>query len=510
MNSYLLAHLELLKENEQLGTLRDLLRPKRTPLLTVKTTIGSAVDTETLIDGGSQLNLLSARLAKEQDLKVEPLPMKVEAANGSDITIYGVTLAEVHVSDSRQNVRTQEIPFVVADLKRYDIYLGLPWIDDHNPKLNYAQRRMFHRGRKAKAKTPYVKVDIEDAEQFNKTVESPGTDLYACLVSSVAQASSDEAKEAQIPPDYAGYRDFFSKDEALILPEHGAHDLAIELQTGTQPPHQPLYNLSEVELQYLRKYLAEYLQRGWIRRSRSPAGAPILFAKKKDGTLRLCVDYRGLNKITVRDRHALPLITESLERLSNAKCYTKLDIRETYHRIRIQEGDEWKTAFRTRYGHFEYTIMPFGLTNAPARFQAYINQALAGLIDVSCIVYLDDILIFSKTEEEHRKHVKEVLQRLREARLFVKISKCEFHTKETEYLGYIVTPDGVKVDKERVRTIQEWPIPTTVRDIRIFIGFMNYYRRFIKSFSRIALPLSKLTQKCRSVWSATVFPISES
>ena len=466
------------------------------PLLTIKTTIGTAVDTETLVDGGSQLNLLSATLAKEQDLKVEALPgLMAEAANGSDISIYGVTIAEVHVRDSRNNVRIQEIPFVVADLKRYDIYLGLPWIDDHNPKLNFASRRMYHRGQKAKAKAPYTKVDIEDAEEFSKTLREPGADLYACLVNSIGQLSLDEAKEAQIPPEYAEYEDVFSKEKSSVLAEHGSHDLAIELQPGTQPPHQPLYNLSEVELQYLRKYLAEYLQRGWIRRSRSPAGAPILFAKKKDGTLRLCVDYRGLNKVTVRDRHALPLITESLERLSKAKFYTKLDIREAYHRIRIQEGDEWKTAFRTRYGHYEYTVMPFGLTNAPARFQAYINQALAGLIDVSCIVYLDDILIFSDTEEEHREHVKEILQRLREARLFAKLSKCEFHTKETEYLGYVVTPDGVKIDPERVRTILEWPIPKTVRDIRIFIGFMNYYRRFIQSFSKLATPLNKLTQK---------------
>jgi hypothetical protein len=248
-------------------------------------------------------------------------------------------------------------------------------------------------------------------------------------------------------------------------------------------------------LEVLRKYLAEYLERGWIRRSKSPAGAPILFVKKKDGSLRLCVDYRGLNKITVKNRHPLPLISESLERLAQAKLYTKLDVREAYHRIRIREGDEWKTAFRTRYGYFEYTVMPFGLTNAPAQFQAYMNEALAGLVDVTCIVYLDDVLIFSDTEEEHVTHVKEVLQRLRDARLFVKLSKCEWHTRRTEYLGYIVSSDGISIDKDRVKTISEWPKPRTVRDIRVFLGFMNYYRRFIAGFSKLALPLTKLTQK---------------
>ena len=154
------------------------------------------------------------------------------------------------------------------------------------------------------------------------------------------------------------------------------------------------------------------MRKGWITPSTSPAGAPILFVPKKDGTLRLCVDYRGLNAVTVKNRYPLPLITEILDRLVGAKFYTKLDLRDAYHRIRIRVGDEWKTAFRTRYGHFEYRVMPFGLTNAPATFQAYINTAMHGLLDEFCIVYLDDILIYSETEEEHRQHVCAVLERL--------------------------------------------------------------------------------------------------
>jgi hypothetical protein len=175
--------------------------------------------------------------------------------------------------------------------------------------------------------------------------------------------------------------------------------------------------------------------------------------------------------------------------------YTKLDVREAYYIIRIREGDEWKTAFKTCYGHFEYTVMPFGLTNAPAQFQAYINEALAELVDVTCIVYLDDILVFSDNEEEHVEYVKEVLRRLRKARLFIKLLKCEWHTRCTEYLGYIISPEGVSIDPERVKTIQDWLKPKSVRDIRVFIGFMNYYRRFIAGFSKLALSLIKLTQK---------------
>ena len=229
--------------------------------------------------------------------------------------------------------------------------------------------------------------------------------------------------------------------------------MAINLVPETKVSYQPLYSLLKTKLKLLRKYLDEYLSRGWIRHSKSPAGAPILFAKKKDGSMRLCVDYRGLNKITVKNRHPLPLINESLDRLAKAKFYTKLDVKEAYHRVRIQEGDEWKTAFRTRYGHFEYTVMPFGLTNAPAQFQAYIHQVLAGLVDVTCIVYLDDILIFSETEDEHVGHVKEVLRRLRDARLFLKLPKCEWHTQRTKYLGYIVTPKGIEIDRDWIKTI---------------------------------------------------------
>jgi len=191
----------------------------------------------------------------------------------------------------------------------------------------------------------------------------------------------------------------------------------------------------------------------------------ILFVKKSDGSLRLCVDYRGLNQITVKNRYPLPLIPESLERLTNAKIYTRLDIAEAYHRLRIREGDEWKTAFRTRYGLFEYLVVPFGLTNAPAAFQAYINKALTDLIDVCVIVYLDDILIFSDSEEEHVRHVNQVLQRLKEHKLWVKLAKSEFHTTSTEFLGYLVTPGGVTMDPWRVKAILEWPALKTVQEI---------------------------------------------
>jgi hypothetical protein len=445
-----------------------------------------------LVDPGSHLNLMDAVLAKELGIQWKPLlsSMNATGPNGSPMTIYGIAEASMTLLDTKGRVLTQMIPFLVADVRQYPIYLGMPWIQDTNPVMDFHTKELRWRRQNEALQSSFVHVDVELAKEFRKTIRKCESDIYVLHVT-----SEGVQMPKGLPECYSEYQDVTSADLSTELPQHGPQDLAIELEPGANPPYSPLYNLSMIELAALREYINEYLARGWIRRSRSPAGAPILFAKKKDGALRLCVDYRGLNKLTVKNRHPLPLISESLDRLSHAKWFTRLDIRDAYHRIRVRGGDEWKTAFRTRYGHFEYTVMPFGLTNAPAQFQEYINSALIGLVDVTCIVYLDDILIYSNTEEEHIGHVREVLERLRQNKLFVKLSKCEFHTSRTEFLGYIVSPEGITIDPERVKTIQEWPEPKTIREIRVFIGFMSYYRRFICKFSKKAVPLIILTQK---------------
>ena len=243
----------------------------------------------------------------------------------------------------------------------------------------------------------------------------------------------------------------------------------------------------------LRDYLEQALSKGWIRHSTSPAGAPILFVPKKDGSLRLCVDYRALNNITIKNRHPLPLIDETLTRLTRAKYFTKLDLKDAYHRLRIKQGDEWKTAFRTRYGHFEYLVMPFGLANAPASFQAYINKAMAGLLDIICVVYLDDILIYTVDDdpETHWEAVRKVLARLQEFKLFVNIKKCNFLATEVEFLGFIVSREGVTMDPRRIESITKWPEPKSIKDIQVFLGFTNFYRRFITRYTKVTAPLTE-------------------
>ena len=304
-----------------------------------------------------------------------------------------------------------------------------------------------------------------------------------------------EAFRRAVPPAYHEFADVFSKAEAEALPPHRPYDHSIELEDGQTPPSKGVYSMSEYELATLREYLEDQLGKGFIRPSNSPIGAPVLFAKKKDGSLRLCVDYRGLNAITRRNRYPLPLISDLLDRLRGAKIYTKIDLRAGYNNVRIREGDEWKTAFRTRYGSYEYLVMPFGMSNAPATFQTFMNDIFADMADKFVVVYLDDILIFSKNPRDHEKHVKLVLQRLRDHNLHARLDKTTFHTTSIEYLGFIVTPDGLSMDPEKTKVIREWPIPQTMRDVQSFLGFANFYRRFIDNYSKIVVPLTRLTRK---------------
>lgn len=310
-----------------------------------------------------------------------------------------------------------------------------------------------------------------------------------------ADATEADELRTHVPPEYHDFLDVFSKRKADTLPEHRSYDHKIDLVDGAVPPLGPIYSLSEPEQIALRDYITEMADKKFIQQSKSPGGAPVLFVKKKDGSLRLCVDYRGLNKITRKDRYPLPLIPDLLDRLRTAKRFTKFDLRGAYNLVRIAPGDEWKTAFRTRYGSFEYQVMPFGLCNAPATFQRFMNEVFADLLDICVVVYLDDILVYSDDPAQHSEHVKEVLRRLRKHSLFAKPEKCEFSSESVEFLGFVCTSDGIKMDDAKVKTIQDWPRPRNVRDIQSFLGFANFYRRFIYNYSDIVIPLTRLTRK---------------
>ena len=314
----------------------------------------------------------------------------------------------------------------------------------------------------------------------------------------------------KLPKHYHEFLPLFDRNAADQLPPARPgvdHEIPLEKDESGQDrplPWGPLYGMSREELIVLRKTLTELLDKNFIRASSSSASAPVLFVRKPGGGLRFCVDYRGLNAITRKDRYPLPLINETLRSLSKAKWFTKLDVISAFHKIRVREGDEWKTAFRTRYGLFEWLVTPFGLTGAPATFQRYINRTLQEYLDEFCSAYIDDVLIYSSGSlSDHREKVRKVLQRLQEAGLQIDIDKCDFEVKSVKYLGFIVEAGtGIRVDPEKIRAVEQWERPKTVKGVRGFVGFANYYREFVPDFSAIAMPLTALTKKdVRFIWS---------
>jgi len=297
-----------------------------------------------------------------------------------------------------------------------------------------------------------------------------------------------------IPAEYHEFLPLFSEALAKNIPPHRPYDHKIPLREGFTPPFGPLYSISRTELQTLKEWL-ENLSKGFIRASSSPAACPILFVKKTDGSLRLCVDYRGLNAGTIKNCYPLLLLQETLMRLSKSKYFTTLDIHGAYNLVRMAEGEEWKTAFRTRYGLFECLVTPFGLTNAPSDFQALINDVLRAYLDDFCTAFLDDFFIYSNTLKEHKEQVYKVLKALSDAGLHLKPEKCHFHKQEVKYLGFIITTNGIWMDPEKVSCILGWEIPRTVTNVQCFLGFANFYRRFIKDYSKVVTPLTTMTKK---------------
>ncbi|KAD2805861.1 hypothetical protein E3N88_39238 [Mikania micrantha] len=255
------------------------------------------------------------------------------------------------------------------------------------------------------------------------------------------------------------------------------------------------YRLAPSEMQELSGQLQELLDKGFIRPSFSPWGAPILFVKKKDGSFRMCIDYRELNKLTIKNRYPLPRIDDLFDQLQGATYSSKIDLRSGYHQLRIHDDDIPKTAFRTRYGHYEFLVMPFGLTNAPAVFMDMMNRVCRPYLDKFVIVFIDDILIYSQNQQEHAQHLKLILELLAREKLYAKFSKCEFWLLEIQFLGHVVNENGIQVDPSKIKAVEQWETPRTPTEIRQFLGLAGYYRRFIKNFSKIALPLTTLTQK---------------
>lgn len=284
-------------------------------------------------------------------------------------------------------------------------------------------------------------------------------------------------------------------DEPSSLPPSRAFDHSIPLMTGALPVNVRPYRYTPTQKDEIELQVKEMLAKGTIQPSSSPFSSPVLLVKKKDGTWRFCVDYRHLNAITIKNKYPLPVIDELLDELSGAHWFTKLDLRADYHQIRMQAVDEHKTTFKTHHGHFEFRVMPFGLTSAPATFQGCLNNILSPLLRKFVLVFVDDILIYSKTLSDHVQHLQSVLQILTKHQLKVKSSKCSFAQQRLAYLGHIVSPNGVSTDEEKIQVVRNWPTSTCVKELRGFLGLAGYYRKFVRHYGLLSKPLTNLLRK---------------
>jgi hypothetical protein len=505
--------------------------PPHTPtrvclLVPVTLTLGQrTIALRALIDSGAQKSFVDSTFAHKYKLQTTPLsqPVRLNMADGN-VSLHGPVTEEAHVQLTIAEKHHETVALKVTRLQNHPVILGIDWLQKHNPAINWRRHIVSfndefcnkHCIEQCPDRSSYLLSCLSCLDLESENIPEPTVDdYYLCQVflASMSMSMQSNSKppcpdpsnvsillqrvetEPALPEMYSTFQSLFEDREPGVLPPHRPFDHAIPLEPDAKVPFGPLYTLSQKELEALREYIDDNLKKGFIRRSESPAGAPVLFVPKKDGSLRLCVDYRALNKVTIKNRCPLPLISETLDRLRTARYFTKLDLKGAYNLVRVASGDEWKTAFRTRYGHFEYSVMPFGLTNAPATFQAFLNDVLRDSLDTFVVIYLDDILIYSETLEEHYEHVRSVLQRLKDADLQVKLEKCQFHVQTVEFLGYVISPEGISMDPAKIEAIVSWTVPKSVRDIQVFLGFANFYRRFIKGFSKVVAPITRLLKK---------------
>ncbi|KAK2905603.1 hypothetical protein Q8A73_009546 [Channa argus] len=438
---------------------------------------GRSVSLAALIDSGADTEFMDEQLARQLGLALIPhtRPITIRALDGHPLNSSSLHTAPLQLIIENH---CEKISYQIIRSPQQPLILGSTWLSRHNPHIDWLTGRVFCWGTSCSSlclrqAVPPVRCPV---------ITPPTIDL------------------TKIPKVYHDLKSVFCKERATSLPPHRPYDCSIELLPGTMPPRGRLYSLSGPEREAMETYINESLAAGLIRPSSSPAGAGFFFVDKKDGGLRPCIDYRGLNLITIHNRYPLLLISSVFELLQGAKVFTKLDLRNAYHLVRIWEGDEWKTAFNTPAGHFEYLVMPFGLTNAPAVFQNLVNDVLGDMLNRFVFVYLDDILIFSTSETEHVTHVRKVLSRLYQNNLFVKAEKCVFHASSVSFLGFIVSPGRMEMDPGKVSAVRDWPVPESRKQLQRFLGFTNFYIRFIRNYSSIAAPLHKLTS-CKTSFS---------
>lgn len=477
-----------------------------------------------LLDSGASNEYVDPEFARRCGLTLSPSDRTIKLANGAIAPAAGQTTAICELDAASGSRIPFTSTFTATPLEGYDAILGVTWLAAHDPLIGFRNRSISVRtpGRAPRLVKPLECLEEQPRAARIASITLGGLrkehrrgnveEIFTVLLrpkkdddepaTTVAQPVEEEdpAAEALLQE----FADVFPDKLPPGLPPERGVEHSIELKPGAQPPPvRPLRHQSSKDNAVFEEYTRELLEAGHIRVSNSPYGAMALIVKKKDGTARVVIDYRGLNEVTVKNKYPLPLMDEMFDRVWGAKWFTKIDLRTGFHQIRVAEADVAKTAFRTRFGSFEYLVLPMGLCNAPGTFMQLMNDTFRDLLDRSVLVFLDDILVFSKTKEDHVRHVREVLTRLRAQKLFAKRSKCEFFREEVEFLGHRIGANGLSVSQDKVQAVRDWPQPRSVHDIRSFLGLAGFYRRFVKEYSKVALPLTELTkEKNPFVWGA--------
>jgi hypothetical protein len=345
--------------------------------------------------------------------------------------------------------------------------------------------------RKAKAVIHYVKGTVELTSSKGEGFEVEITITASTRPAIYLVDGKFVGRNICVVRDFA---DVFPEELPGMPPDREV-EFVIDLLPGTAPISKRPYRMSVEELKELKKQLTELQEAGYIHPSSSPWGAPILFVQKKDGSQRMCVDYRSFNDVTIKNKYPLPHIEDLCDQMRGARVFSKIDLRSGYHQMKIRPSDIPKTTFSTRYGLYEFTVMSFGLADAPAYFMNLMNKVFMEYLDRFVMVFINDILIYSKNDSDPEEHLRMVLQKLRDNQLYAKFSKCEFWLDEVPFLGHIISKGGISVDPIKVTEIVGWKIPKTVTEVRSFLGLAGYYRRFIEGFSKIAKPMASLLEK---------------
>jgi len=480
------------------------------------------ITVEALLDSRAMELVMSSEFARKKGFKLKKLerPIQVRNVDGSfnrEGPIENTVEVNVYY---KGHVERMEINVIGG--QKWGVILGMPWLECHNSEIDWktGEVKMTRcleecgkQWRPVQGKSGWEKQKEEEAreekEERREKKEKKKNQKKGKMVEvrkvaeeweiwdkeEEAAKSEAEAKKLVLEKFHEWIK-VFGKKQSERMPTRKLWDHAIDVKEGFVPRKGKVYLLSREEREEVREFVKEQLQKGYIWLLKSPQTAPVFFVGKKDGKKRMVQDYRYLNEWTVKNNYPLPLISDVLESIGMKKVFTKMDLRWGYNNVRIKEGDKWKTAFTTPEGSFEPTVMFFGLTNSPATFQAMMNELLRDLTNTGKVaVFIDDVIVGTETEEEHDKLVAEVIRRLEENDLYVKPEKCKWKVREVEFLGVVIGPEGIKMEKEKVKGILEWLTPKCVKDVQKFLGLANYYHQFIEGFAMVARPLYDMVKK---------------